>query len=248
MRNIDEIVDFLEELAPKALAAEWDNVGLLVNSAASVTGILCALDITQAVAQEALDKHCNVLVSHHPVIFHPLKALESGTLPYFLVQNKLSAICLHTNLDAANGGVNDTLAGLLQLENAQPFANGFGRIGRLAQPMEAHSFAQNCAALFGRISYTRSSANVQTVALVSGSGGDEAAAAFALGADAFVTGEASHHHALDAAAQDKMLVVAGHFSTEQMIVPVLAEKLAAAFPDVPVLCSQMEADPYHYTV
>ncbi|MEG1744534.1 MAG: Nif3-like dinuclear metal center hexameric protein [Ruthenibacterium sp.] len=239
-----EALEYLDALAPLSLACEWDNPGLLMDSGEAVTGILCALDITDTVVHEAQEKKCNLIVSHHPVIFHPLHALRDTDVPYRMAQLKVSAICMHTNLDAANGGVNDTLAQLLELQNVQPFGDGMGRIGVLTQPIEAAEFVRRCRALFGPCQYTAGGEAVSAVAVLGGSGGDEAQAAFDAGADAYVTGEAAHHHAIAALHQGKTLVAAGHYATEHPVVAVLTQRLAQRFPDVLVCSSENETAPF----
>ena len=110
---VQEIYDTLQKIAPPELACSWDNVGLLVNAGTPVTGVLTALDITPAVVREAVENDCELIVSHHPVIFDPLRRLDKDDVPAMLMQNGISAICMHTNLDAAPGGVNDMLSDVL---------------------------------------------------------------------------------------------------------------------------------------
>ncbi|MEG2931421.1 MAG: Nif3-like dinuclear metal center hexameric protein, partial [Ruthenibacterium sp.] len=144
-------------------------------------------------------------------MFRPLHALCAADVPYRMVQLGVSAVCMHTNLDTASGGVNDTLAQMLALQNVQPFGSGMGRIGVLTQPVEAAEFARRCRVLFGSCQYTAGGGSISAVAVLGGSGGDEAQAAFDAGADAYVTGEAAHHHAIAALHQGKTLVAAGHY-------------------------------------
>ena len=110
MPNLTELASYLESIAPAQIAESWDNVGVLVRCAQEVTGVLCALDITPATVREARAVGCNAIVSHHPVIFRPLKELRQDDVPALLVREGVSAVCMHTNLDKAQGGVNDVLA------------------------------------------------------------------------------------------------------------------------------------------
>ena len=110
MARVREICECLEQLAPKELAESWDNVGLLVECGAEVTSVLVALDITDEVVAEAELQGCQLIVAHHPVIFKPLRTLARRDVAFRLVKKNISAICMHTNLDAAEGGVNDVLA------------------------------------------------------------------------------------------------------------------------------------------
>ena len=115
---VQEIYDTLQKIAPPELACSWDNVGLLVNAGTPVTGVLTALDITPAVVREAVENDCELIVSHHPVIFDPLRRLDKDDVPALLMQNGISAICMHTNLDAAPGGVNDMLSDVLGIQRS----------------------------------------------------------------------------------------------------------------------------------
>lgn len=118
MTTIGDIYRFLCAVAPPALAEEWDNVGLLVGGeAAPVTSALIALDITPEVADEAVEGSAQLVVSHHPVIFHPLRAVPEGSAVWRLVRGGVAAVCMHTNLDVCEGGVNDALADALGLSH-----------------------------------------------------------------------------------------------------------------------------------
>ena len=147
--TVQSVLQVLQQYAPVELACDWDNVGLLVDAGRPVSRIATALDITPAVVAEAAQNGCELIVAHHPVIFHPFKRIEAGDVPALLLQNGISAICMHTNLDAAPGGVNDTLAGLLGMTETEVFAEGCGRIGRLETPTTAEALARRCADLLG---------------------------------------------------------------------------------------------------
>lgn len=111
--TVQQILGLLQAVAPPALALDWDNVGLLVDAGTPVDSVLTTLDITPAVVREAVENDCQLIVSHHPAIFHPIKSLHADDVPALLMKNGISAICMHTNLDAAPGGVNDTLCDIL---------------------------------------------------------------------------------------------------------------------------------------
>lgn len=244
MYALTEMVSFLETLAPIDLAQSWDNVGALVRCEERVTGVLCALDITKDVVQEAKRQGCNVIVAHHPVIFHPLKRLAKEDVPTYLIKENISAICMHTNLDAAPGGVNDVLANTLALQDVEEFA-GLGRIGTLQTTCTAIQFAAFVKqALNANVLLADANKPLKTIAVVSGSGGSFVQEAIRAGADCLVTGEAGHHDALDALAGGMSLIAAGHFSTEINIAKVLAEQLQARFPKVPAFYSKEEKDPF----
>lgn len=247
MPKTEELYCALATLAPTTLAEGWDNVGWLVDAGAEETSaVLVTLDITPEVVAEAKAKGCGLVVSHHPVIFSPLKRLAPQDVAVRLVQNGISAICMHTNLDACPGGVNDTLAALLGMKNATPFAEGCGRVGEIA-PTTVPALAQACGTLLGAsVKYSDAGRPVTRLAVISGAGGSMFAEAAAQGADCLVTGEASHHHALDAKALGLSIIAAGHYETEWPVVAVLAEYLRGQFPGLRVECSEANKSPFVY--
>lgn len=220
---------FLNEKAPFDTAEDWDNAGLLVGDpAAPVTGITVCLDVTPAAVDYAVSKGTSLLVSHHPVIFQPLKALSG--LPYRLAQAKLSVLSAHTNLDAAAGGVNDTLAARLGLQDVTVLADGICRQGKLPQPETPEAFARRvAAALHTPVRVRCGDRPVSSVALCGGAGADLLLASAT--ADALVSGEWKHHEWLAAAVT---AVEAGHYETEVPVVDTLTGWLTARFPEVAV--------------
>lgn len=244
--TVRQVLQFLEQLAPPALAESWDNVGLLLESEGPVSGVLTALDITDAVVEEAVEKGCSLIVAHHPVIFRPLKTLDYNNVIYKMVRAGISAICMHTNLDCAAGGTGDTLAELLGLQEVQNYSvdgdEHLGRIGRLPQPLTMPQLAALCRdVLHTPVRFVENERTVRQVAVVTGSG-DYVADAVAAGADALVTGEVGYHKAMDALAVGLGVVEAGHFGTEVPIAAVLQKKIAAAFPELPVQVSTRMKD------
>lgn len=246
MVNVHDILRFLEEIAPMSLAEEWDNVGLLVDSAKEVQHMLVALDITPATVQEATEKGCALIVSHHPVIFKPLKSISANSAVYQLVQQDISAICMHTNLDAAEGGVSDVLFDAIGLENRKTFG-GCGRMGTLPQKMTAAQLAMHCKLLLGEpMAYCDAGKLIEKVAVVGGAGGDLFEEAALAGADCLLSGEVGHHDALDAKTLGFSTIAASHFTTERGIVPVLAKKLQDRFSNVQVHIAKTDQNPFYY--
>ena len=244
--TVQQVLDELRRFAPPELAQDWDNVGLLVDAGRPVTGVLTALDITAEVVQEAAALGCELIVAHHPVIFHPIRALAPGDVPALLVQKGISAICMHTNLDAAEGGVNDTLAAILGMRDTRSFADGCGRIGTVDETSAA-ALAAFCQKTLGPgVHYVEAGRPVRCLAEVSGAGGSYWQEAMALGADCLVTGEAAHHNGIDAKRCGFGLVVAGHWGTEHPIAAVLKDRLARAFPGLTVAAAAADRDPYTY--
>lgn len=246
MPTIREIAKAIDEFAPPELAAEWDNAGTLVDCGGQVKKILTTLDITGEVVNEAEAQNCQLIVAHHPVIFHPLRKIVHGDVVYRLIRKHISAICVHTSLDAASGGVNDILAAIFGIVEPLPFA-GFGRAGRLREKTTVTALAESCASRFGaHVRYVDAGRPVQTLAVLGGSGGGLVEEAAAIGVDCILTGEADHHDALDAAQAGVSLIVAGHFSTEFPVVPVVADRLIKRFPDTQVFISRRNRDPFGY--
>ncbi len=246
MPSVNEIAKAIEEFAPPELAAEWDNIGTLVDCGGPVKKVLATLDITPDVVSEAEAAGCQLIVAHHPVIFHPLRRLSQGDVPFRLVRKHISAICAHTNLDAATGGVNDILAAILGILDPVPFAR-IGRAGLLREKTTARDLAQLCATRFSaHVRCVDAGRPIGTLAVLGGSGGGLVEEAVAIGVDCVLTGEADHHDALDAAAAGVSLVLAGHFSTEFPVVPVMADRLIKRFPDLQVTISRKSRDPFAY--
>ena len=246
--SVQQILALLQTAAPQELALDWDNVGLLVDAGAPVDGVLTTLDITPAVVREVVENDCQLIVSHHPVIFHPIKRLAAADVPAQLMKNGISAICMHTNLDAAEGGVNDTLSDILGIaaDGRESFAEGCGRIGT-TMPTTVEALARFCAdTLHSGVKYVNGDKPVTRLAEVSGGGGSYLQEAIDRGADCLVTGEAAHHIALLAKERGVGLVIAGHWGTEHAIADVLAARISAAFPQLTVAHAESDKDPYSY--
>ncbi len=244
MYELQQICRFMEQWAPPALAEEWDNPGLLVDAGSLVRRVLVTLDITPAVVEEAHRLGCQLVVSHHPVIFKPVRRLQSADAAFLLARYGISALCAHTNLDAAEGGVNDVLAGLLELEDVQPL-EGLGRVGDRDSISPAQLAEQVGKLLNTPVLLADAGLPITRVAVVGGSGGEFFEAAARAGAQCLVTGEASHHHGLDALEQGVSVIVAGHFATEWPIVPEMARRLRQAFGELEVLVSGSNRPPFH---
>lgn len=232
MTTVFDLYHTIDQLAPFATAEEWDNVGILAGAGGcAVTKVLVALDCTVPVIEKARRAGAELVITHHPVIFEGLRVLHRDSLPWKLAEAGLSVISAHTNLDIAEGGVNDALAEALGLTDVEPLP--IGRLGRLPEAMEARDFAAYVKAQLNApgVRFT-GSRTVETVALCGGSGGKYLSDALERGADAYVTGEAPHHIWLEAAERGICLVEAGHFHTENVVVPSLAEYLRKKHPTV----------------
>ena len=255
--KVQQVLEILEQIAPPELACSWDNVGLLVDAGRPVTSIMTALDITADVVRDAAESGCELIVSHHPVIFDPLKRLCPADVPYQLVRAGISAICMHTNLDAAEGGVNDVLADIFGIRQRTAFADGCGRVGEIdpiTVPELAALAQRKLAALCNapdtgaavQVKFADAGKPVHRLAVISGAGGSLFAEAIAEGADCLLTGEANHHHALDAKRLGLSLIAAGHYATEFPVTAAVAAALRTALPELEVLVSTENRDPYTY--
>lgn len=262
MTTVGGVFTFLQEKSPFELQEGFDNAGFLVGREdASVSKLLVALDITQPVVQEAVEQGAQLIVAHHPVIFGGLKSVTdqtvTGRILLDLVENGVSAICAHTNLDAVEGGVNDALAlrlGLTdigQLRQAgvdgQGRPYGIGRVG-LVPEQPLYDFAMAVKRLLGAngIRLVDGGRPVRMVAVGGGACAEFMADALAQGCDTFITSDVKYHQFLEARAMGLNLLDAGHFPTENVVCPVLQEWLSKRFPQVTVSLSQRHAEVFSY--
>ncbi len=239
---VKDFYEYLDTIAPFDRQESWDNSGLLVgDSAQQVETLAVALDITPEAVHWAEKEGAQLFVSHHPVIFHAQKQFLAQEPAYLLAQAGMSAICAHTSLDVAQGGVNDVLAERLGLAAVEvvPAQEGAPllRIGRV-EPMDAQALAGLVSRRLHaavRMAAVDGEQRITRVAICGGAGADLMAEAQAAGADAYVTGDASHHEFLEARQRGLTLLAAGHYETENPVADVLAQKLSARFPGVRVV-------------
>lgn len=253
---VKDVFDCLNALAPVELKMDFDNVGILVGERShKVEKCLIALDITDEVIAEAVRMGADLIVSHHPLIFTPLKSVLSDDLVgrklIKIIKNDISAICMHTNLDIAEGGVNDALmkalggsvTGFLEESGTDAEGNkvGCGRIGTLPVETDFSDFLIRCknALHSNGLRYHDAGKAVHKLAVMGGSGGSCVALAKELGCDTYVTSDIKYNSFLDAKELGINLIDADHFCTENVVVPVLYEKLSAAFPDIQFKCSEV---------
>lgn len=233
MTNRD-IIDFLDSKAPFSLAEEWDNAGLLIGSPKNeVTRVLVTLDATVGAIEAAKAVGAELIVTHHPVIFSPLKSLDSDGIPHTLAAAGIDVISVHTNADKAADGINDVLATRLGLTDLRVTEDGFCRIGSLTEPTDTTAFAKTVAAALDTAVRVNGGGEIRTVAVCGGSGGDFITP-LADKIDAFVSGEVRHHQWLEANALGVTVIEAGHYATEVPIVDTLCRWLREAFPALTV--------------
>lgn len=258
--TVSDLLETIDQLAPFALAEEWDNVGLMVGAPAhQVSGVLVGLDPTETLLAEALRLGANTIVTHHPLLFKPAKTIRTDqplgrTIAKALAGN-INIIACHTNLDVVGDGVSDTLAQQLGLTNCQPLTGngniGFGRIGNLGQPLAGDSLlAKLCAVLRSPALLVAGTLppTISRIAVCGGSGSELAEAALALGAQVYISAEIKHSTARWAEMACLCLVDAGHFATENIITNDfarrLAEALAAAGHTLPVQATTTLQPPF----
>lgn len=251
MARVCDIYDIINAVAPFPTALDFDNVGLLVGDGnAVVTRALLALDITPNVVAEAASMNANLIVSHHPVIFHPVKSLGPQDVPYQLASRGIAALCCHTNLDLSPVcGVNVALGNKLGLRNLRR-EDVFGEdsvlySGDLEEPLDAEDFAALVKEKLSApaVKFVPGDRPVQKVFLCSGAGGEYVHQAACRGADAYLTGEIKHHEELEAAYSRLTCVAAGHYYTEKVFAEFLASYLRKRVPDTAFLLSQVETAP-----
>lgn len=233
--TVNDIFDYTESFAPINTCADFDNCGILVGDKnQTVTKVLVALDITSSVVEEAKEIGAELIISHHPIIFAPLKKVSKNSVVYKLVENNISALCLHTNLDISPiFGVNTCLGDALGLQKGKFIDGTYAYIGEINKPLSAKEFAKqvkeklNCKGL----RYTDKD-KVQKICVSSGAGAEEIFTALDNGCDLFLTGEMKHHLLIEAMEKDIAVVEVGHFKSEDVVIAPLVEKLSQQFPDV----------------
>ncbi len=238
--TVQDLYDFLNTLAPFSAQLPWDNSGFLIGDPAKeVRTCVLAMDVTSDVIHYAESVGAQLIITHHPVIFAPIKRVTADSNVYKLIRADVSVISAHTNLDLAEGGVNDTLAEALGLTNIRPFENedNIGRIGDLPETMNPADFAVYVKEKLGitaDVAYVGENP-VKTVALIGGAGSDYIADAVKAGADAYVTGEVKHHEWMAAQEMNITVVSAGHHATEDVVFAPLIAKFAEKFPETKFL-------------
>ena len=260
--TVQDVYHFLQEKAPFELQMDFDNAGFLVGRASRpVHRILVALDITEAVIQEAVELSAQLIVAHHPVIWGGAKSVTDQTLMgrklLALAENHIAAICAHTNLDAVADGVNDALAlrlgltGITQLHQdgvdgeGRPY--GIGRVGFVPQ-QKLYDFAHAVKELLDSrgIRLVDGGKPVRKVAVGGGSCSSMVEDVLAQGCDTFVTADVKYDAFLDAKARGLNLIDAGHFPTEQVVCPVLKQWLSTRFPQLTVDISRRHREVFSY--
>jgi len=266
MPQLKDIIAVIEQIAPPGFAAAWDNSGLQVGDLSmSVQSVLVSLDPLASVIEEAAELGCDLVVSHHPLFFRPIKKLDlshgQGSAVKAAIRRGIAVYSAHTSLDRAPGGVSDALAAPLKLKGLRPLEDttglpdgfGFGRIGELAKETTVSELAAKLKDALGAdtIKLVGDPAHsVKRVALCGGSGSELMESAHKAGADVFVTGDIKYHDALDALSLGMTVLDVGHFRSEMPVVGQLAGLLGPAFRgkgwDVLVMTSKAQDEPWSW--
>ncbi len=234
-----ELYNYLNETIPASLSCDWDNDGIMCSgdTEKEVKKVLIALDITEKVVEKAANEGFDTIISHHPMIFKKIGAVEpsvaSAKKAITLIKNDISAMSFHTRLDALSGGVNDILCRKIGLKNAIPFGpvgEEMGRIGTLDAPMEIEDFCEKLKKSLNTPFVLASSCGkkVQRVALLGGDGKDFVNSAIMSGADTYLSGRISYNIMVDAPEMGINLIEAGHYFTEAPVCEILSELVKKA--------------------
>jgi dinuclear metal center YbgI/SA1388 family protein len=258
--KLEQVIRTLESIAPTTLAEEWDNVGLLINPIRprNVKTILLTIDLTEAVADEAILKKADLIVTYHPILFRPASRLNAANAydrtVMKLIQKNMAVYSPHTALDAVIGGVNDWLAdgvGEGEVSVLQPIPNsdaGQGRLVELKKPIKLKTLTQRIKKHLGlrtlRVAAATEDQSVQTVALCAGAGTD----AFRnIKADCYLTGEMSHHNILASTLNGSHVILCEHTNTERGYLPVFGKILGKALGNgVDITVSEIDSDPIEF--
>jgi dinuclear metal center YbgI/SA1388 family protein len=255
--KLQDIIQKLHEIAPLNLAEDWDNVGLLINplKPKQIKKVLLTIDLTEAVADEAIAEKADLILTYHPILFRPASRLNSENAydrtVMKLIQKNLAVYSPHTALDAVIGGVNDWLAdgvGEGEVSILQPIPNsdaGQGRLVELKRPVKLKTLAQRIKTYLNlknlRLAEAAEDTSIKTIALCAGAGTD---AFKGIQADCFLTGEMSHHNALAATLSGSHVILCEHTNTERGYLPSFGKILKKALGDsVEIVVSEVDADP-----
>ena len=245
----------MESIASKALALDFDNVGLLVEPDHSdIKKVLLALDCTSVTAREAVESDADLLITHHPQFFHGVKSIGYSSpltgAAAILLRHGIGHYAAHTNLDAAPGGVNDTLAELFGLTDVEPvYPENIGRIGSLPEPIKMNRLVEKCNRLLDtRAMYCGDPERlVSRMAILGGAGGGDIEYMQAAGAEVYLTGEAKHNQVLEAQERNLAMILCGHYETERVVLNSLMSRLQKLAPDVQYNITLREKAPLFFS-
>ena len=249
----------LERFAPLPLQEDWDNAGLQVGlTEAEASGALLCLDVNEKIVDEAIAKGCNIIVSHHPLLFRGLKRISGEDYVQRVVikaiKHDICVVSMHTNIDNARGGVNFKMAEKLSLANVRFFAEktgadaGSGVVGELPESVSSEDFVAAVKKAFGvecAMCNELLKRPIRTVAICGGAGDFLLQQAIALGADAFITGE-MHYHVYFGQEQKIQICVIGHYQSEQYTSEIFKSIINEACEELPVYQAETSTNPIIY--
>ena len=248
MVTAKQIYDYIDGIAPFDTAMSFDNVGILTGSQDTETSlVLVALDATAAVIEEAAQKGAGIIVTHHPVIFHPLRTLCCDNPAYLAAKHGITIISAHTNLDISRNGVNATLSHRVGLQEEKRFEEHCAILGTVSGYDSAEDYAlyiKENMKLPG-LRYT-DRGSCKRVLVSCGAGGDNVELAASLGADTLVTGEIKHSHIMYANDHNISVIDLGHFGSESMIIPIVTALLTVKFPGARFTRAESDTDGVKY--
>ncbi len=254
MTTIQNVFDELCRMAPLELQMDFDNAGFQIGRGErEVRCVLLALDATDEVVREAEELGAQLIVTHHPLIFSPLRALTdldpTQRRVLTLAEKRIGLISMHTNLDIAQGGVNDVLIRLLGAEPESCLDEGCGRIGTLPEPMVLSDFLALCKERLRVpvLRYASGGKAVSKLAVMGGAGADSIENAVRAGCDTYVTADVKYHQFQRAAELGLTVIDADHFYTENPVIPALAGRLRERFPELAVHISKKHTDCIRFT-
>jgi len=250
--KLNEFILKMQEIAPREQALSFDNVGLLIGpDHDEIKTVLVALDLTLQTAEEAIQMGADLVLTHHPRMFAPVQQIlpdhpETAAI-YRLIRHGIGHYAAHTNLDAAQGGVNDVLCKMLGLINVKTDpGEGILRVGTLPEPLTLGELFRRCVDLFGEnVRLTGDSEQlISNLAVCGGAGNEELMLAREMGANAFLTGEVKHSEALNALDLGLGLITAGHYETEVPVLKSLIRRLQEPENDVQYNLTHSEKSPF----
>lgn len=247
--KIKDVISTLEQFAPLPLQESYDNAGLQIGlTEADVSGVLLCLDVTEAIVQEAIDKRCNMIVSHHPLLFHGLKQIGDSDYvqraTVMAIKNDIAIVSMHTNLDNVEGGVNSEIARRLGAEGE--VTEGLF-VGEFAQPLSAEEYICNVKKIFNAgVVMTNGLLKrpVKRIAICGGAGAFMLERAIEEGADAFLTGEMKYNDYFDR--EEIQITVIGHYESEQFTKDLLKYIIDKGCPGIRTIVTENNTNPIKY--
>jgi dinuclear metal center YbgI/SA1388 family protein len=252
---LHDLLSLLDVIAPLRFAEPWDNTGLLTGDPdAAITRVLLTIDLTHAVADEAIRERCELCVAYHPVLFEPIKRVRHDSLLHRAIRAGLAVYSPHTALDVAPGGTNDMLADALEMNDRVPLkltvpaeGRGIGRVGMLAAPVDRAVLIERAKrelALGAVLVAGPREGEAAKVAVCAGAGRGLLDEVMRQNVDLYLTGELPHHDALRAAAAGVTVVCALHSNSERAALGRLKERIETSAPGVEVRISEADRDPF----